>query len=103
VLLPAARATRRRRRLPTLEDAQALTSQSDFTPFVAARWRPRCATLAMKKLFADPHFNVMDGLDIYIDDYTQPDPLPAGMLRKMASARFAGPVRRRAEKPLRAG
>jgi hypothetical protein len=27
---------------------------------------------AMKKLFADPHFNVMDRLDIYIDDYSSP-------------------------------
>ena len=41
---------------------------------------------AMKKLFADPHFNVMDGLDIYIGDYTQPDPLPEGMLAQMAGA-----------------
>jgi len=41
----------------------------------------------MKKLFADPQFNVMDRLDIYIDDYSQPDPLPAAMLRQMASAR----------------
>ena len=32
----------------------------------------------------------MDGLDIYIGDYTQPDPLPAGMLRKMASAHALG-------------
>ena len=30
----------------------------------------------MKKLFSDPHFNVMDGLDTYIDDYGKPDPLP---------------------------
>ena len=26
---------------------------------------------ALRKLFADPRFNVMDGLDVYIDDYTQ--------------------------------
>eukprot|EP01034_Spumella_vulgaris_P015828 gene15828-20220_t len=32
----------------------------------------------------------MDGLDIYIGDYTQPDPLPEGMLRKMASAHAMG-------------
>ncbi|MGS0757921.1 DUF3306 domain-containing protein, partial [Roseateles sp. GG27B] len=38
---------------------------------------------AMKKLFSDPHFNVMDGLDIYIDDYTQADPIPLAMLREM--------------------
>jgi hypothetical protein len=41
----------------------------------------------MKKLFADPHFNVMDGMDIYIDDYSQPDPLPLAMLRQMTSAK----------------
>ena len=40
----------------------------------------------MKKLFTDPHFNVMDGLDIYIGDYTQADPLPPGMLEKMVGA-----------------
>ena len=51
---------------------------------------PEVRNLAMKKLFADPHFNVMDGLDIYIGDYTQPDPLPEGMLRKMASAHAMG-------------
>jgi len=43
---------------------------------------------AMKKLFADPHFNVMDGLDIYIDDYTQREILPESMMRKMASSKF---------------
>ena len=49
---------------------------------------PEVRNAAMKKLFADPHFNVMDGLDTYIDDYSIPDPLPASMLRKMVSAQF---------------
>lgn len=75
---------------PTLADAEALTPASDFKPFVARAVSPEVRNLAMKKLFADPHFNVMDGLDIYIGDYTQPDPLPAGMLRKMASAHALG-------------
>ena len=75
---------------PTLADAQALTPASDFTAFVARDVSPEVRNLAMKKLFADPHFNVMDGLDIYIGDYTQPDPLPEGMLRKMASAHAMG-------------
>jgi hypothetical protein len=43
---------------------------------------------AMKKLFTDPHFNVMDGLDIYIDDYSKADPIPESMLRQMAGAEF---------------
>ncbi|MCW5321019.1 DUF3306 domain-containing protein [Verminephrobacter aporrectodeae subsp. tuberculatae] len=75
---------------PSLADAQALTPASDFKPFLARAVSPEVRNLALKKLFADPHFNVMDGLDIYVGDYTQPDPLPEGMLRKMASARAMG-------------
>lgn len=74
----------------TLEDAQALTSDSDFRPFAARGVAPEVKNAAMKKLFSDPHFNVMDRLDTYIDDYSQPDPIPRDMLRKLASARFLG-------------
>ncbi len=73
---------------PTLQDVAALHADSDFKPFVARAVAPEVRNAAMKKLFADPHFNVMDGLDTYIDDYSLPDPLPAAMLRKMASAQF---------------
>ncbi|WP_298831657.1 DUF3306 domain-containing protein [uncultured Piscinibacter sp.] len=75
---------------PTLEDVAALTPASDFTRFVARDVDPSVKNAALKKLFADPQFNVMDGLDIYIDDYGKPDPLPAGMLRKMAQSQFLG-------------
>ncbi len=74
----------------TLEDAQALTTESDFRPFAARSVAPEVRNAAMKKLFTDPHFNVMDRLDTYIDDYSQPDPIPAAMLRKLASAKFLG-------------
>ncbi len=40
----------------------------------------------MKKMFSDPHFNVMDGLDIYIDDYSKPDPIPLEMLKRMVQS-----------------
>jgi hypothetical protein len=73
---------------PTLADVQALTIDSDFRPFVAKDVAPEVRNAAFRKLFADPHFNVMDGLDVYVDDYTRPAPLPEGMLRQMASARF---------------
>ncbi len=71
-----------------MQDVAALNAESDFKPFVARAVAPEVRNAAMKKLFADPHFNVMDGLDIYIDDYSIPDPLPASMLRKMVSAQF---------------
>jgi hypothetical protein len=73
---------------PTLEDVQALTPESDFSAFTGAKVSPEVSNAAMKKLFTDPHYNVMDGLDIYIDDYSKPDPLPLSMLRQMASAKF---------------
>jgi len=88
---------------PTLEETATLTPASDFTRFVARDVDPTVKNAALKKLFADPHFNVMDGLDIYIDDYTQPDPLPAAMLKQMASAQFMGLVEEEPEKPSAAG
>lgn len=75
---------------PTLEDAAALTPASDFTRFVARDVDPAVKNAALKTLFTDPHFNVMDGLDIYIDDYGKPDPLPEGMLRQMVQSQFLG-------------
>lgn len=72
---------------PTLADTQQLTPESDFTGFMARGVTPDVKNAAMKKLFADPHFNVMDGMDIYIDDYSQSEPLPLAMLRQMASAK----------------
>lgn len=74
--------------LPTLEDARALTAESDFKPFMRTGVPADVKNAAMKKLFADPHFNVMDRLDTYIDDYSQPDPIPPAMLRQLASAKF---------------
>ena len=73
---------------PTLDDVRSLNADSDFKPFVGRAVAPEVRNAAMKKLFADPHFNVMDGLDIYIDDYSKPSPLPAELLRKMVSAQF---------------
>jgi hypothetical protein len=73
---------------PTLEDTQTLTPASDFSRFVAKGVSPEVRNAAVKKLFADPHFNVMDGLDIYIDDYSKPSPLSAADMAQMVSAQF---------------
>jgi hypothetical protein len=75
---------------PTLADVATLGRDSDFTRFVAPGVDSTVKNAALKKLFSDPHFNVMDGLDTYIDDYGRPDPLPAGMLRQMAQSHALG-------------
>lgn len=74
----------------TLADVAELTRESDYSAFVARGVTPDVKNAALKKLFTDPHFNVMDGLDTYIDDYGKPDPLPPGMLRKMVQSQLLG-------------
>jgi hypothetical protein len=68
----------------TLEDVERIDRfDPDFSAFMRPDVDPKVQQAALKKMFTDPHFNVMDGLDIYIDDYSKPDPLPAGMLERM--------------------
>jgi len=76
--------------LPTLDDVARLTKDSDFSPYVARDVDAHVRNAAMKKLFSDPHFNVMDGLDTYIDDYGKPNPIPLSMLRQMNQAAVLG-------------
>ncbi|MDX3906536.1 MAG: DUF3306 domain-containing protein [Pigmentiphaga sp.] len=86
-------------RLPTLEDLAALTHDSDFSAFVQPAVAPEVKLAAFKKLFSDPHYNVMDGLDVYIDDYSSPEVLPATALKKMVSARVLALVEDEPEAP----
>ena len=74
----------------TFDDVALLTRDSDYAPFVARGVGTDVKNAALKKLFSDPHFNVMDGLDTYIDDYGKPDPIPLAMLRQMTQTRFLG-------------
>jgi hypothetical protein len=75
---------------PTLADVALLDRDSDFSRFVSPGVQPEVRNAALSKLFSDPHFNVMDGLDVYIDDYGKPDPLPPGMLRQMVQSHMLG-------------
>ncbi len=76
---------------PTLDDVAALTRESDYSRFVSPDVDPSVKNAAMKKLFAsDPHFNAMDGLDVYIDDYNKFEPIPKSILRQLVAARTLG-------------
>jgi hypothetical protein len=72
---------------PSLDDVALLKADSDFTPFVARGVDEHIRRSAMKKLFADPRFNVMDGLDVYIEDYHTFTPIPAAMLAALNHAK----------------
>lgn len=76
--------------LPTLADAALLQPGDSIARFVARGVDENVKRAALKTLFADPHFNVMDGLDTYIDDYSQPDPIPLDVLRRMRQSETLG-------------
>ncbi len=76
--------------LPTMSDVSLLTRGSDYSRFVGSGVDPGVSNAAMKKLFSDPRYNVMDGLDTYIDDYRKPDPISLADLRLMNQAHTLG-------------
>lgn len=61
----------------------SLTPASDFTPFLRPGVVSKARNAALKKLFTDPHYNVMDGLDVYIDDYNVTEPIPEQALARL--------------------
>jgi hypothetical protein len=71
----------------SLPAVESLSLSSDFTAFLKEEVSEALRRKALQKLFSDPHFNQMDGLDIYIDDYSQPDPIPPEILAKLRHAR----------------
>lgn len=72
---------------PTMDDVAKLDRDADYARFMRRDVDEAVKRSAMKKLFSDPHFNVMDGLDIYIDDYNKFEPLPAAMLALLDHAK----------------
>ena len=66
-----------------LPPVESLTTESDLAPVMQKQVDPLLRRQALKTLFRDPRFNVMDGLDVYIDDFSKPDPIPAEWLGKL--------------------
>ena len=71
-----------------LPPVESLTFDSDFTAFLKADVDESLKRAALKKLLRDPRFNVMDGLDTYIDDYSKPDPIEPEVVKQLMQARF---------------
>lgn len=72
---------------PPLPAVDSLTFESDFKAFMHAKVEESVKRAALKKLFSDPRFNVIDFMDLYIDDYTKEDPIPAAMLAELQHSR----------------
>ena len=78
---------------PPLPSIESLEPGADITQFMQAEVEESLKRQAVKKLLQDPRFNVMDGLDVYIADFSQPDPLPDGWLEKMNQTARLGEYR----------
>lgn len=86
-----------------LPPVESLTFESDFTAYLKANVEESVKRAALKKLLHDPRFNVMDGLDTYIDDYTKNDPIPEEMLKTLEHARSTlFPPHEQTEEPAKA-
>jgi hypothetical protein len=79
---PAVEASKGTNATATLPPPETLPPDSDFTAYFALRDEASepLRRAALKQVLRDPRFNVMDGLDVYIDDYTKPSPIPENLL-----------------------
>ena len=71
---------------PELTPLDKLTFDSDYRAFFHPKVDEEVRRAALKKLFSDPRFNLMDGLDVYIDDYSKSEPIPPAMLAGLRQA-----------------
>ncbi|MGA0114833.1 MAG: DUF3306 domain-containing protein [Burkholderiales bacterium] len=71
---------------PVLPPVEELGMDSDYSGFFHPKVGEDVRTAALRKLFDNPHFSVIDGMDIYLDDYSISEPIPAAMLKELRQA-----------------
>lgn len=87
---------------PPLPPLEKLTPESDFSAFMHPKVQDSLRRVALKKLFADPHFNVMDLNEAYSGDWTGGEPISAEMLKQLNQARtllFSDEEKKKPEEP----
>lgn len=80
---PATPGADERLALPAVDE---LTLESDFSAFLQPEVDAETRRAAMTKLFMNDHYRTMDMLDVYVDDYSKPELLPAAMVQKLEHA-----------------
>lgn len=72
--------------VPSLPSMEALDFDADFSPFMHAGVDGETRRNALRKLFMTEHYRVMDGLDVYVDDYSRPVLLSPALLQTLDHA-----------------
>src|SRR5712691_2047278 len=70
--------------LPPLESLKGLASE--YTEFLKPGVDENLRRSALKKLFADPHFENFERFEAYCEDFTQGEPIPLAMLKTLEHA-----------------
>lgn len=87
------------REAPTMQELESLDHNADLRRFIAREVDESVRCAALRKIFEDPRFNVMDGLDTYVDDYNVSSPVPASMLDRLRHAASGAVVAAPDEEP----
>ncbi len=74
-------------RAPELPPVEGLTADSEFSSFMHPKVSDALRRAALKKLFADPHFNMPDPFEPFSGDWTVGEPIPEAMLATLNQAR----------------
>src|SRR5690606_5463591 len=72
---------------PELPSVEKLTPESDFSVFMDPRVQDSLRRVALKKLFADPHFNTADPFEPFSGDWTVAEPVSEELLARLNQAR----------------
>jgi hypothetical protein len=73
------------RELPPLESLKGLASE--YTEFLKPGVDENLRRSALKKLFADPHFENFERFEAYCEDFTKGEPIPLAMLKTLQHAK----------------
>ncbi|HQR50576.1 MAG TPA: DUF3306 domain-containing protein [Methylophilaceae bacterium] len=71
---------------PALPAMTELGFRADFSPFMHPEVDGATRRTALRKLFMTDHYRTMDGLDVYVEDYSHPAELPAELLATLDHA-----------------
>lgn len=71
--------------LPSVDSLQGLAGE--YREFLKPEVNDELRRAALKKLFADPHFNVIDVNEAYSGDYTQSIPIPPAVMATLEQAK----------------
>ena len=67
-------------------DTETLDFNADFSPFMQQGVDADTRRQALRKLFMTDHYRAVDGLDVYVEDYSRPVLLSSDLLQTLDHA-----------------